>query len=172
MSKTKTYEDALAAQTESKESIKVAKQALTDYYKDNKLKRTEDYSEDKKHGKKISNLEKAVEKAQARLKSANEDVKELKVKTDRKSKYDYPADVDTAEKRKKYRQEMRKAAAGEGKPKKEKKEKVEKVEKASTKAKKPSKKKPVDSEEDAPTKKVKKGVKKVKVKKSKKAKDD
>lgn len=138
-----TYEGALQQQKEAKAAVKEAKTALTDYYKANKLKRNEDYSGDKKHGKKIASLEKEVKKSSATLANINEKVEALKDgggKTKKakgtgatRQKYDYPADCDTPAKKKKYRQMMRDQKAG--KVKKEKKAKVEKETKTSKKAK-------------------------------------
>lgn len=131
-----TYEGALAQQKEAKAAVKEAKGNLTDYYKENKLKRNQDYSADKKHGKKISNLEKEVKKASATLENLNEKVESLKDGAPKKpkggvgrTKYDYPEDVKTPDQKKKYRQAMRAKAAGKT-PKAEKPTKEEKVGKA------------------------------------------
>lgn len=128
MAKTKTskvevsYEDAQTAQSEAKTSVKDSKTALTTYYKENKLKRSGDYADDKKHGKKIARLEADVVKAQDKLEKANAQVKELKPASTSRTKYDYPDDIDTPEKRKKYRQ-LKRAEANGDKPKKSKKAK-------------------------------------------------
>lgn len=152
MAKTfKTYEEALEAQGAAKEAVKDAKSALTDYYTKNKLKRTEDYTDDAKHGAKVSKLQKEIDKATDHLTDVNEQMKTLKAPKKeakgREMKYEYPAECDTAEKRKKYRiEQRRKANGGEAKPKKEKAAKEEKSSKAKTSAK---------VEEKAPAKKSK-----------------
>lgn len=131
----------------AKEKVSEAKKALTTYLKKNKLKRNEDHS-GTKHEKKINTLNGKIEKAQTALEKAQEKIKASKGTTSRKTKYDYPEDVDTPAKRKKYRQEMRAAASGKGK----KTKKTKKSEKGSTKTKKSSKK--------TSSKKSKKGSKK------------
>ena len=122
--KIKTLDEAKEAVKTEKGNVKEAKKALTDYYKENKLKKTGDYSGDKKHSKKIAKLEKEVEKASTNLTKAQEAVKELKPAASSRTKYDYPDDVDTPEKRKKYRQKMRAEANGD-KPKKKKASKAQ-----------------------------------------------
>lgn len=154
MAKTEESQDTVKS---VKAEINEAKKALTTYFKENKLKKNEDYSEDKKHGKKISRLEKAVEKAQEKLKTVKEASKGTGT---RATKYEYPDDITTAAQRKKYRQEQRALAKGD-KPKKAKKEKPAKEEK--------SKKSKVEKTEEAPkAKKEKSGKKSKKAKKSKK----
>lgn len=127
MAKIESLKEAKVATKEAKANIKEAKAALATYYKENKLKKTEDYSKDKKHSKKISRLETAIEKAEAGLVKIQETTKELKAASGGRTKYDYPEDIDTPEKRKKYRQEQRaaakKAAKGEA-PAKTKKSKA------------------------------------------------
>lgn len=112
--KIKTYDEAVAAQVDGKQDIKDAKVALTSYYKENKLKRSDEH--EGKHGKRIERLEAAVERAQDNLAKANELAKDLKPPTVRKTKYDYPDDIDTPEKRKKYRQAQRAAKNKKDKP--------------------------------------------------------
>lgn len=149
------------ASTDPKQVLKDAKAALAAYYKENKLKKTEDYSADEEHGKKIARLEANVEKAQ----NAVGKTKKEKPTTNRATKYEYPADIDTPEKRKKYRQEMRAKAAGK------------------TKKEKPAKEKPAKEEKPAKATKTKtakadkveakgKKTKTKKVKKAKKVEDD
>lgn len=121
---------------------------------------TKDWSKDKKHGKKVTELLNKLNKERdkvaaqypekdlkneaklVKMKKAKEDEKALKKKekkesTSRVTKYDYPL-IDgremTSDEKKKYRMEQRKLAAGKApkgeKPKKEKKEKAEATEKA------------------------------------------
>lgn len=137
-----------------------AKKALDAYLKENNLDPTKDWSKDKKHGKKITELLNKLNKERdkvaaqypekdlkneaklVKMKKAKEDEKALKKKekkesTSRVTKYDYPL-IDgremTSDEKKKYRMEQRKLAAGKApkgeKPKKEKKEKAEATEKA------------------------------------------
>ena len=166
--KFQTYEEALEAQTEAKDAVKEAKTALTDYYTKNKLKRNEDYTDDAKHGSKILRLQKEIDKASDTLSDINDQVKELKPKKasspGRETKYDYPADCDTPEKKKKYRIKLRKeSAADEPKSKKEKVAKKEpkskEVPEVATKSKKEKVAKKAEHQEEAP-KKAKKKVKK------------
>lgn len=136
-----------------------AKKALDAYLKENNLDPTKDWSKDKKHGKKVTELLNKLNKERdkvaaqypekdlkneaklVKMKKAKEDEKALKKKekkesTSRVTKYDYPL-IDgremTSDEKKKYRMEQRKLAAGkapkEKKPKKEKKEKAEAAEK-------------------------------------------
>lgn len=137
-----------------------AKKALDAYLKENNLDPTKDWSKDKKHGKKITELLNKLNKERdkvaaqypekdlkneaklVKMKKAKEDEKaskkkEKKESTSRVTKYDYPL-IDgremTSDEKKKYRMEQRRMAAGkvpkEEKPKKEKKEKAEATEKA------------------------------------------
>lgn len=137
MAKT-SYEDAVKAQAEAKEAVKTAKAKLTTYFKENGLKRNKDYSKDKTHSKALATLEKGIKKATATLEKWNEKVTQLKgeAKTTKakgtRTKYDYPPEIDTAEKRKKYRQQMRAKAAG--KTPKETKAKETKAKATKTKA--------------------------------------
>ena len=172
--KFESMEAAVEAQKAKAAQVKEAKAALTDYFKENKLKKTEDYTEDPKHGKKVTRLESKVDKYSDELNDINEAIKKLKPGKEKSSepkklKYDYPPEIKTAEQKKKYRIEQRKLAkAGteEGKP-------------AKTKAAKaPKNVAEVEAEEEAP-KKVKsktKAVKEAPVKtakaKSKKKKED
>lgn len=143
MAKETTHEDALAKQKEAKKAIAEAKAELKAYFKENKLKSTEDYSKDKKHGKKIARLEKNVEKAETAFAKAKEEAKATKPAATRRTKYEYPPEIDTPQLRKKYRQEQRakakKAEKGEtdteAKPKAKKAEPKTKAKKAAPKAK-------------------------------------
>lgn len=137
-----------------------AKKSLDAYLKENNLDPTKDWSKNKKHGKKITELLNKLNKERdkvaaqypekdlkneaklVKMKKAKEDEKaskkkEKKESTSRVTKYDYPL-IDgremTSDEKKKYRMEQRRLAAGkapkEEKPKKEKKEKAEATEKA------------------------------------------
>lgn len=136
-----------------------AKKALDAYLKENNLDPQKDWSKDKKHGKKVTELLNKLNKERdkvaaqypekdlkneaklVKMKKAKEDEKASKKKEKKESsrvtKYDYPL-IDgremTSDEKKKYRMEQRKLAAGkapkEEKPKKEKKEKAEATEKA------------------------------------------
>ena len=136
--KYKTFEEAQEAQVEGKTKVRDAKQNLTSYLKDNKLKRNVDYSNDKKHSKKIEKLNNVITRASSNLEKINEAVKGLKPKKERTSKYDYPEGI-TADEKKKFRQKVRSEANKDSKPKKEKKAKAEKKGKTG-KPKKESKK--------------------------------
>lgn len=164
----KTYDEALEAQGTAKEAVKEAKSALTDYYTKNKLKRNEDYTDDAKHGAKVAKLQNAIDKASENLADINEQMKSLKPKKEkagREMKYEYPADCDTAEKRKKYRIEQRRKAAGNDKPKKEPKaSKAANKESEKAKSKVATKKKAVKEKEEAPAKASKKSKIKAKAK--------
>ena len=159
-----------------------AKKALDAYLKENNLDPTKDWSKDKKHGKKITELLNKLNKERdkvaaqypekdlkneaklVKMKKAKEDEKaskkkEKKESTSRVTKYDYPL-IDgremTSDEKKKYRMEQRRLAAGKA-PKEEKpKNKKEKKEKAEA------------TEKAAPAKKDKKA----KDKKKKKAKKE
>lgn len=134
-----------------------AKKALDAYLKENNLDPTKDWSKNKKHGKKITELLNKLNKERdkvaaqypendlkneaklVKMKKAKEDEKaskkkEKKESTSRVTKYDYPL-IDgremTSDEKKKYRMEQRRLAAGkapkEEKPKKEKAEATEKA---------------------------------------------
>lgn len=152
-----------------------AKAALEAYLKENNLDPTKDWTKDKKHGKKVTELvnklnkerdkvaakypegDEANEAKLVKLKEKNSKSK-AKAKEDKKepkgsgrvaTKYDYPLidgrEMTSAEK-KKYRMEQRKLAQGDvPKEKKEKKETSKKESKAKAKDKK---KKKASKEED------------------------
>lgn len=160
-----------------------AKKALDAYLKENNLDPTKDWSKDKKHGKKVTELLNKLNKERdkvaaqypekdlkneaklVKMKKAKEDEKaskkkekkEKKESAGRVTKYDYPL-IDgremTSGEKKKYRMEQRRLAAG--KAPKEEKPKKEKKEKAEA------------TEKAAPAKKDKKA----KDKKKKKAKKE
>lgn len=151
-----------------------AKKALDAYLKENNLDPQKDWSKDKKHGKKVTELLNKLNKErdkvaaqypekdlknEAKLVKMKKEKKEKKESAGRVTKYDYPL-IDgremTSDEKKKYRMEQRKLAAGkapkEEKPKKEKKEKAEATEKAAPAKKdkkaKDKKKKKAKKEED------------------------
>ena len=159
-----------------------AKKALDAYLKENNLDPTKDWSKDKKHGKKITELLNKLNKERdkvaaqypekdlkneaklVKMKKAKEDEKaskkkEKKESTSRVTKYDYPL-IDgremTSDEKKKYRMEQRRLAAGKAPKDKKAKDKKKKKEKAKA------------TEKAAPAKKDKKA----KDKKKKKAKKE
>ena len=138
-----------------------AKKALDAYLKENKLDPTKDWTKDKKHGKKVTELvnklnkerdkvaakypegDEANEAKLVKLKEKNSKSK-AKAKEDKKeskgsgrvaTKYDYPL-IDgremTSVEKKKYRMEQRKLASGKA-PKEEKETKKKKEEKVKEK---------------------------------------
>lgn len=137
-----------------------AKKALDAYLKENNLDPTKDWSKDKKHGKKVTELLNKLNKERdkvaaqypekdlkneaklVKMKKAKEDEKALKKKekkekkesAGRVTKYDYPLIEGremTSDEKKKYRMEQRRLAAGKApKEEKPKKEKAEATEKA------------------------------------------
>ena len=147
-----------------------AKKALDAYLKENKLDPTKDWTKDKKHGKKVTELVNKLNKERDKVAAAypegdKENTKKLvklskekgkkeesetKEKKEKKSagktatKYDYPLidgrEMTSAEK-KKYRMEQRKLAQGDAPiEKKEKKETSKKESKAKAKEKPSTKK--------------------------------
>lgn len=158
-----------------------AKKALDAYLKENKLDPTKDWTKDKKHGKKITELVNKLNKERDKVAAAypekdadnNKKLVKLKEKKEKEksgkkeekkekksagrtaTKYDYPLidgrEMTSAEK-KKYRMEQRKLASGNA-PKEEKEAKKAKKEKV--KEKPASEKK----EKKAKDKKKKKAVK-------------
>lgn len=152
----------------SAESLEAKLKSLSEekaaYYKENGLKVGKDYANDKKHGAYITKITKAIKEVEEAIKEIKGSVKEAageikksakKIKEAVKSvasKYEYPADVVTAEQKKKYRRDMRaaaaKAAKGETKPKKEAKQpKKGKEEKPSKPAKVAKEEKVVEDED-------------------------
>lgn len=137
-----------------------AKKALDAYLKENNLDPTKDWSKDKKHGKKVTELLNKLNKERdkvaaqypekdlkneaklVKMKKAKEDEKaskkkekkEKKESAGRVTKYDYPLIEGremTSDEKKKYRMEQRRLAAGKApKEEKPKKEKAEATEKA------------------------------------------
>jgi len=153
--KDKKKVSAKEKQVDASVALKEAKTAYSDYLKKNKLSRDGDHSKDKKHGANVKTLLLAIEKASDTMDNKNvEAKKEKKEKKEtkasgREEKYDYPAGLTPAEK-KKFRIEARKAnkPAKEGKAKdKKEKAKPSKEEKAPKgKAKKEETKAPVEKE--------------------------
>lgn len=161
-----------------------AKKALDAYLKENNLDPQKDWSKDKKHGKKVTELLNKLNKERdkvaaqypekdlkneaklVKMKKAKEDEKaskkkekkEKKESAGRVTKYDYPL-IDgremTSDEKKKYRTEQRRLAAGKApKEEKPKEEKTKKIKK--------------EEKEEVPVKKDKKA----KDKKKKKAKKE
>lgn len=132
-----------------------AKKALDAYLKENKLDPTKDWTKDKKHGKKVTELVNKLNKERDKVAAAYPEAdqennkklvklqeKEKKEKKEKKgnggrtaTKYDYPLidgrEMTSAEK-KKYRMEQRKLASGKA-PKEEKETKKKKEEKVKEK---------------------------------------
>jgi hypothetical protein len=129
-----------------------AKKALDAYLKENKLDPTKDWTKDKKHGKKVTELVNKLNKERDKVAAAypeadqenNKKLVKLKEKEKKEkkgnggrtaTKYDYPLidgrEMTSAEK-KKYRMEQRKLASGKA-PKEEKETKKKKEEKVKEK---------------------------------------
>lgn len=160
-----------------------AKKALDAYLKENKLDPQKDWTKDKKHGKKVTELVNKLNKERdkvaaeypekdlkneaklVKMKKAKEDEKaskkkekkEKKESAGRVTKYDYPL-IDgremTSDEKKKYRTEQRRLAAG--KAPKEEKPKEEKTKKIKKEEKEEV---PVKKDKKAKDKKKKKAVK-------------
>jgi hypothetical protein len=137
MSKPKTFEEAQAQFTEAKEALKTAKTELREFQVDNKIKK-EKRPEDPKILQKLEKLEHRVETVQTAAETAKENLKELKPKKVRETKYEYPAGMTDADK-KKFRAAARRKSksdekgkgdpkAGSGEVKKPIKKKLEKKE--------------------------------------------
>lgn len=150
-----------------------AKKALDAYLKENKLDPTKDWTKDKKHGKKITELVNKLNKERDKVAAAYPEkdadnnkklvkLKEKKEKKEKKSagrtatKYDYPLidgrEMTSAEK-KKYRMEQRKLASGNA-PKEEKEAKKAKKEKVKEKPASDKKEKKADKKKDKKKKKA------------------
>ena len=164
----KTIDEAEKAQKEAANLVKEAKTKLTSYYNKNKLNRAEDYADNAKHGPKIKKLQLEIDKQSEYLTQINEQMAKLAPKKAKASKeekapkaekaakaekvvkakateakatkYEYPADCDTPEKKKKYRIQMRNA----NKPAKEKVEKPAKEAKTKKAAKETEAEAPVE----------------------------
>lgn len=154
-----------------------AKKALDAYLKENKLDPTKDWTKDKKHGKKVTELVNKLNKERDKVAAAypeadqenNKKLVKLQEKAEKKAakekkekkgnggrtatKYDYPLidgrEMTSAEK-KKYRMEQRKLASGKA-PKEEKETKKKKEEKV--------KEKPASDKKDKKAKDKKKAAK-------------
>ena len=150
--------DEKKSKSESKTlELTKAKKALDAYLKENKLDPTKDWTKDKKHGKKVTELVNKLNKERDKVAAAypeadqknnkklvklKEKEKKEKEKKEKKgnggrtaTKYDYPLidgrEMTSAEK-KKYRMEQRKLASGKA-PKEEKETKKKKEEKVKEK---------------------------------------
>lgn len=142
--------DEKKSKSESKTpELTKAKKALDAYLKENKLDPTKDWTKDKKHGKKVTELVNKLNKERDKVAAAYPEAdqennkklvklqeKEKKEKAEKKAaKYDYPLidgrEMTSAEK-KKYRMEQRKLASGKA-PKEEKETKKKKEEKVKEK---------------------------------------
>lgn len=159
-----------------------AKKALDAYLKENKLDPTKDWTKDKKHGKKITELVNKLNKERDKVAAAypekdadnNKKLVKLKGKKEKEksgkkeekkekksagrtaTKYDYPLidgrEMTSAEK-KKYRMEQRKLASGNA-PKEEKEAKKAKKEKVKEKPASDKKEKKADKKKDKKKKKA------------------
>lgn len=159
-----------------------AKKALDAYLKENKLDPTKDWTKDKKHGKKITELVNKLNKERDKVAAAypekdadnNKKLVKLKKKKEKEksgkkeekkekksagrtaTKYDYPLidgqEMTSAEK-KKYRMEQRKLASGNA-PKEEKEAKKAKKEKVKEKPASDKKEKKADKKKDKKKKKA------------------
>lgn len=145
--------DEKKSKSESKTpELTKAKKALDAYLKENKLDPTKDWTKDKKHGKKVTELVNKLNKERDKVAAAypeadqenNKKLVKLKEKEKKEkkgnggrtaTKYDYPLidgrEMTSAEK-KKYRMEQRKLASGNA-PKEEKETKKKKEEKVKEK---------------------------------------
>lgn len=160
-----------------------AKKALDAYLKENKLDPTKDWTKDKKHGKKITELVNKLNKERDKVaaaypeKDADNNKKLVKLNKEKKekeksgkkeekkekksagrtaTKYDYPL-IDgremTSAEKKKYRMEQRKLASGNA-PKEEKEAKKAKKEKVKEKPASDKKEKKADKKKDKKKKKA------------------
>lgn len=137
------YEQAMEAANLKKEDLKAAKAELKAFRKENSIKPDETPT-DEKILKKFNKLTATVEKAEEAHNKALEAAKELKPKTARPSKYEYPEGMTAAEK-KKFRAKARAEKKRADNPKPEKPAKEAKAEKE---AKPEKKKKNREEEED------------------------
>lgn len=108
-----SFEEATTAYADSKVTAKNERESLNAFCKENKLKRNVDHTDDAKHGKKYAKLKQTVDAACELRDALKEQVKETKPKktSGRASKYEYPEDITTNEQKKKYRTQLRAAAA-------------------------------------------------------------
>lgn len=104
--KAKTFEEAQAVLATAKAEKKEALASLRSYCAENKLKQKVEPTE-AKHQKKWKSLTEAYEKAKEMVEAAETHAKELKPSGNRKTKYEYPDGVTTAEEKKKYRAKLR-----------------------------------------------------------------
>jgi hypothetical protein len=120
-----------AALDAAKSSLGEAREELRSFRAKHGIKKGETPSEPKV-AEKLEKLEKRVSKREAAMHEAKAALKGKTPKAERVSKYNYPKDCDTPEKKKKFRQEARKAAKAEMRAAK-KAEKTPKTRKAATK---------------------------------------
>lgn len=112
-----TADEAKEKLTSAKEKLMAAKDAMKDFCKENKLKASEDHSnnEDAKVAKKWKKLNDEVVEKQARVEKYTAAVKEAKKSGGGiKAKYTYPKEVKTGEDKKKFRTETRAKAKKAG----------------------------------------------------------
>lgn len=143
-----TYEEASKAYESLKKVSTDAHRKVQGFVLKHKVKKDEEDKLDKKLQKELKELRSAYKAAKAETVAAEEVMKALKPASTRNAKYDYPADITTADEKKKYRAKMRaeakKADSGEKSSKKEKASKkedkapVEKSEKKGKKEEKPA----------------------------------
>jgi len=133
-------DEKIAALETAKAGLTTAKEAYKSFLKKNNLKDGAT-PKDENLAKKMASYQSKIEKAEKAIKAAKKDLKPKKEKAERVSKYDYPADVTTAEDKKKFRTAQRNAAKSAAKAEK-----------------KGDKKKSAKAEVEAPVKKKKKAV--------------
>ena len=112
-----------------KTDLTVARDTFADWLKKNKLDKSKDYTKDKKFGKEYVKLTTTINELTAKRAELEGETKKTKSKksaASARTKYDYPADIVTAEQRKKYRVEQRKLASKTEKTEKSVKEKESK----------------------------------------------
>ena len=153
MAKETTYEDALKASEKATAARKAARKEVEDFATANGLNAKKDHSEDEKHGKAYKKLRKAWKEAKAAEEEALAAAKALKPASERNTTYTYPADVTTAEEKKKFRAKARAAAKA-----------AEKAEAKGEKSDKPAKKDKKAKEVEAPAAEPAKSDKKKKKK--------
>lgn len=142
-----TEEKAAVTVESAKADLATAKENHKKFLKANNIKEGVT-PKDEKIASKLAQLETKVEKAEKALKGAKKAEKPKKEKVAKASKYEYPADITTADARKKYRALKR----AEGKKAENAAKKAEKA--AAGKVSKDKSAKPVKKEEKPKTKKV------------------
>ena len=116
MSKEKelTYDSAVKQLKGVKADLKEARNELNAFLKENKLKKTQDHSKDKKHGKAYKALKATIKTLEEQRDDFQTFAKENKPKKERSYKYGYPEDIKTGDDRKKFRTKMRAKAKAAG----------------------------------------------------------